>query len=136
MAKVCHLHKSQLNITGRSHFGLHVEQLIIIIVLFALFSKEPTLQQYQHFLDYDICLKLKALIILYLHCSCSSGWSHATRSDRETWRTGRLTKQVSWHRYNHIISQSYECDFTLFCHASVTACKNCRVIIFFIESIG
>ena len=98
MAKVCHLHKSQLNFTGRSHFGLHVEQLI---ALFALFSKEPTLQQYQHSLDYDFCLELEAFIRLFLHCSCSSGRSHATGSDRETWRTRRVAKQVSFHGYDY-----------------------------------
>lgn len=47
------------------------------------------------------CVKL-GFYNLYLPCSCSSGWSHATGSDRETWWTGRVTKQVSCHKYNYI----------------------------------
>ena len=47
--------------------------------------------------------RLKALFMLSLLCSCSSSWSHAAGSDRETWGIRRVAKQVSCQECNYII---------------------------------
>ena len=81
---------------------------------FSLVPKEPAVQQKQRSWAMVFSTLIRANLSrksrlkqaegfynLYLPCSCSSGWSHATGSDRETWRTRRVTKQVSCHKCNY-----------------------------------